>query len=101
MRGPRRPHPFPTRRSSDFRKQRARHLFLEHLVEGWVRKFFRNRLHEVRSLIVRHARALEEFASAVQRSEEHTSSHVNLVCRLLLEKKNRRSTSPVLVLHTP
>src|SRR4051812_49693481 len=29
------------------------------------------------------------------RSEEHTSelqSHVNLVCRLLLEKKNRKST---------
>src|SRR5438477_11134704 len=30
---------------------------------------------------------------SAQRSEEHTSelqSHVNLVCRLLLEKKNRR-----------
>src|SRR5260370_29287463 len=32
------------------------------------------------------------------RSEEHTSelqSHLNLVCRLLLEKKNRRSSRPV------
>src|SRR5260370_9129487 len=32
------------------------------------------------------------------RSEEHTSelqSHLNLVCRLLLEKKNKRSPQPV------
>src|SRR4051812_49836096 len=32
-----------------------------------------------------------------QRSEEHTSelqSHVNLVCRLLLEKKKKRKTIP-------
>src|SRR5438477_8764649 len=34
---------------------------------------------------------LERFVAGVFRSEEHTSelqSHVNLVCRLLLEKKN-------------
>src|SRR5690242_20768615 len=34
------------------------------------------------------------FAIATQRSEEHTSelqSHVNLVCRLLLEKKNKNA----------
>src|SRR5260370_28724066 len=33
-------------------------------------------------------------STAVKRSEEHTSelqSHLNLVCRLLLEKKNNRS----------
>src|SRR5438477_9641402 len=33
-----------------------------------------------------------------QRSEEHTSelqSHVNLVCRLLLEKKNKRQHHPI------
>src|SRR5690242_21476126 len=38
-----------------------------------------------------------------QRSEEHTSelqSHVNLVCRLLLEKKNRRMCSDVSVRHS-
>src|SRR5690242_21018024 len=36
-------------------------------------------------------------ASGAVRSEEHTSelqSHVNLVCRLLLEKKKRTCTSP-------
>src|SRR5690242_21694714 len=35
----------------------------------------------------------ERAGGAVDRSEEHTSelqSHVNLVCRLLLEKKNNR-----------
>src|SRR5260370_2713507 len=35
------------------------------------------------------------FVEAVSRSEEHTSelqSHLNLVCRLLLEKKNTHTT---------
>src|SRR5690242_21163354 len=39
--------------------------------------------------------------SAVPRSEEHTSelqSHVNLVCRLLLEKKNVPPTLPCVAL---
>src|SRR5690606_40125822 len=38
-------------------------------------------------------RAMAEAAAAEQRSEEHTSelqSRENLVCRLLLEKKNKR-----------
>src|SRR5260370_4841831 len=38
-------------------------------------------------------RSLYEQAVVLARSEEHTSelqSHLNLVCRLLLEKKNRR-----------
>src|SRR5438477_5808521 len=38
-------------------------------------------------------RARQERARVAQRSEEHTSelqSHVNLVCRLLLEKKKER-----------
>src|SRR5438477_960073 len=48
----------------------------------------------------RHEAALEvpeslrDFASSWFRSEEHTSelqSHVNIVCRLLLEKKKKRS----------
>src|SRR5260370_22151760 len=39
--------------------------------------------------------------TADKRSEEHTSelqSHLNLVCRLLLEKKNRLGNSYVIVL---
>src|SRR5438477_6055920 len=39
------------------------------------------------------AKRASESASAPERSEEHTSelqSHVNLVCRLLLEKKNKK-----------
>src|SRR5690242_21362579 len=39
-----------------------------------------------------HQAALETLAQTPPRSEEHTSelqSHVNLVCRLLLEKKNK------------
>src|SRR5690242_21502499 len=38
--------------------------------------------------------AVDALAGGVERSEEHTSelqSHVNLVCRLLLEKKNGHS----------
>src|SRR5690242_21370612 len=38
----------------------------------------------------------EEEEAAEQRSEEHTSelqSHVNLVCRLLLEKKKKTNTN--------
>src|SRR5690242_20943380 len=41
------------------------------------------------------ARSIAEAAANVPRSEEHTSelqSHVNLVCRLLLEKKKKNST---------
>src|SRR5690242_21191493 len=38
-------------------------------------------------------RELEDLQLVLKRSEEHTSelqSHVNLVCRLLLEKKNKK-----------
>src|SRR5260370_25325690 len=38
-------------------------------------------------------RALEKDAGNIKRSEEHTSelqSHLNLVCRLLLEKKKKK-----------
>src|SRR5690606_40144266 len=41
-------------------------------------------------------RALEAEAAALARSEEHTSelqSRENLVCRLLLEKKNKKNTN--------
>src|SRR5690242_21521214 len=39
-----------------------------------------------------------------RRSEEHTSelqSHVNLVCRLLLEKKNSIDVTPTIHINTP
>src|SRR5207247_4081226 len=41
-----------------------------------------------------HVGGFEELAALEHRSEEHTSelqSRVDLVCRLLLEKKNKRS----------
>src|SRR5260370_8210525 len=41
-------------------------------------------------------------ASSIRRSEEHTSelqSHLNLVCRLLLEKKNNTRTPHMTQLH--
>src|SRR5260370_5438922 len=43
-----------------------------------------------------HGRAVDGGADGVGRSEEHTSelqSHLNLVCRLLLEKKNKNIAS--------
>src|SRR5260370_12739010 len=43
-----------------------------------------------------------EMLLSAERSEEHTSelqSHLNLVCRLLLEKKKKPNTAPVLQPH--
>src|SRR5690242_21872618 len=72
-------HSFPTRRSSDLICQRFRRY-----LRAW-----RARAHSALSVRSRaqmgHACGLPRI-----RSEEHTSelqSHVNLVCRLLLEKK--------------
>src|SRR5207237_9094442 len=48
----------------------------------------------VEALRVRVAAARRRHAHVVDRSEEHTSelqSHLNLVCRLLLEKKKKKS----------
>src|SRR5260370_10186647 len=47
-------------------------------------------LHQLQGVAQREAR-LDVNSYVTQRSEEHTSelqSHLNLVCRLLLEKKN-------------
>src|SRR5438477_3669271 len=44
----------------------------------------------------------DHSADPGSRSEEHTSelqSHVNLVCRLLLEKKNNTTFSPILSMY--
>src|SRR5690242_21524160 len=49
--------------------------------------------------IARHLGA-DRLLGAGHRSEEHTSelqSHVNLVCRLLLEKKNKKQKIAVLI----
>src|SRR5205809_4052203 len=49
------------------------------------------------------AKAEQQRARAVQRSEEHTSelqSRLHLVCRLLLEKKNTSSRPTMLTIRT-
>src|SRR5690242_20788026 len=54
----------------------------------------RRRLAPQLALLLGVAEATPPPAGVEQRSEEHTSelqSHVNLVCRLLLEKKNTRA----------
>src|SRR5438132_4609461 len=79
-------HSFPTRRSSDL-DQRV----LEELGAGLTRAFPALQA----APIIRGCAGLPTFTP---RSEEHTSelqSHSDLVCRLLLEKKKARPTSPV------
>src|SRR5690242_20921990 len=54
---------------------------------------FRSRTTSSRLRYVMRTHAIAPFAATVGRSEEHTSelqSHVNLVCRLLLEKKKKK-----------
>src|SRR2546430_10641524 len=53
--------------------------------------------------VARLERPLELAERLLQRSEEHTSelqSQSNLVCRLLLEKKNTQDTIDALVIHS-
>src|SRR5690242_21067942 len=62
-------------------------LFRSAVVRGRVQRGERARSRP------RAARAAGPSAGLVRRSEEHTSelqSHVNLVCRLLLEKKKKK-----------
>src|SRR5688572_31549314 len=84
-------HSFPTRRSSDLKD-----VVLIGLVLGWAGHHF---------ALLGERRLLGEIVLAMQfghilgdhRSEEHTSelqSQSNLVCRLLLEKKNNSITTP-------
>src|SRR5690242_21237296 len=86
-------HSFPTRRSSDLRcrlwRPRAS-LELPACLVGTERQgdHFQP---DGRDLAARHRRNRHREPAA--RSEEHTSelqSHVNLVCRLLLEKKKKK-----------
>src|SRR5207237_6730147 len=83
-------HSFPTRRSSDLRTARCPELVLrDHTVDDAVLLRLVG-AHEVVALgVLLHL--LDVLPGVLGRSEEHTSelqSHLNLVCRLLLEKKN-------------
>src|SRR5260370_6203742 len=81
---------FPTRRSSDLNDVSLLHAAPD--------AFASARWHTAQSLPTTpftswfiHCAALDEV-----RSEEHTSelqSHLNLVCRLLLEKRNRNASA--------
>src|SRR5207237_7952936 len=91
----RHPHPFPTRRSSDLsdgRSERAATVRITTcsdapagLISWWRGDLDANDNNR------RHHATLE-------RSEEHTSelqSHLNIVCRLLLEKKKKQITQNI------
>src|SRR5690242_21187360 len=74
-------HSFPTRRSSDLRRSRRR-----------VGRRPESRRAPGRKASRCRRRGRSAAAYIAMRSEEHTSelqSHVNLVCRLLLEKKKQ------------
>src|SRR5207249_12289269 len=98
-RAPRHLHSFPTRRSSDLARpvlrkaegvQAADHV--ERVLEG-------GRAKRANAARLRHRLSLRQGAEGASepRSEEHTSelqSRFDLVCRLLLEKKNDRHSTP-------
>src|SRR5438034_10756901 len=78
---PRDLHSFPTRRSSD--------LTLSGGFQGWIKRFLADGAYPFMVPVLR------DFV--LPRSEEHTSelqSHSDLVCRLLLEKKNPITSHP-------
>src|SRR5699024_12044462 len=91
---------FPTRRSSDLAGPLLRQA--NHAGAGELQRFAAERVKIVEVAIPHHpdrARnqlVIHEFprrSQSSQRSEEHTSelqSRFDLVCRLLLEKKNRK-----------
>src|SRR5205807_10386300 len=94
-------HSFPTRRSSDL----STHIMSEvEAVCGRVIIIARGKIAvderldrlQAESTIVLEARGpADAIRRGLERSEEHTSelqSPCNLVCRLLLEKKNRNNT---------
>src|SRR5690606_39447816 len=94
-------HPFPTRRSSDLAHLRSAEVpdgrlqRLQRLLGGPVQRPAGQRTQRLFAV----CRCLRRAAEP-PRSEEHTSelqSRENLVCRLLLEKKNERRIRCVLV----
>src|SRR5207237_9216597 len=86
------PHSFPTRRSSDLPDPRG---FAPNGPRNWGAGFLPA---EHQGTMIRPGAAnpiadlFPPTGSYIRRSEEHTSelqSHLNLVCRLLLEKKKK------------
>src|SRR5690242_21589899 len=83
---------FPTRRSSDLAAHTALGVYylwrgIEARGGGYARDTADEKMNAMRALL---GKAGPELVRSRKRSEEHTSelqSHVNLVCRLLLEKK--------------
>src|SRR5207237_9548052 len=89
-------HSFPTRRSSDLGPPARYTRSLCPRVTSVVRA--------VRRAKSRGGNAARSRFTDVTRSEEHTSelqSHLNLVCRLLLEKKNNTADTYYVVTATP
>src|SRR5690242_21507892 len=81
-------HSFPTRRSSDLLGE----TFSEHFLHAIAHAAGPKAHFDVGQVLLEQV----EHTGRVGRSEEHTSelqSHVNLVCRLLLEKKKNSVTT--------
>src|SRR5690606_41486310 len=85
---------FPTRRSSDLLWQ-WRHVTQSPSLTEMTKPIVASKFHQNQSLPAAHRSADRSLHNAPYfccRSEEHTSelqSRENLVCRLLLEKKNK------------
>src|SRR5690242_21620342 len=76
---------FPSRRSSDLSEARIRHVELPVAPVDFTSEY------PTVCVLMELMKVLTAKDISFERSEEHTSelqSHVNLVCRLLLEKKN-------------
>src|SRR5205807_8631315 len=96
---PRVPHSFPTRRSSDLRGKQYVHqacACVRAAPSPWA-STNHSHLSTPREISVQmsveSASPSSSVSSIARRSEEHTSelqSPCNLVCRLLLEKKNKQ-----------
>src|SRR2546430_2355273 len=94
---------FPSRRSSDLS---LRASGLMNSLPGHMSKILHFPLRDVdREFLFFQLEQLSKLVSKKTRSEEHTSelqSQSNLVCRLLLEKKNKTQyTTSSCVLNTP
>src|SRR5690606_42018378 len=84
------PHAFPTRRSSDLCGNSIS-APPPAATGAWPTKALRSSKHAITTAIRSRSRFVPKWGAAQARSEEHTSelqSRENLVCRLLLEKKN-------------
>src|SRR5207302_10782304 len=99
--GPRSPRllpPFPTRRSSDLDAERASHSKPRAACDSSPVRACSTK-HSARASTPNRCASGRWTDGLAARSEEHTSelqSRENLVCRLLLEKKNKNNESAVL-----